>query len=623
MGGPAGDLVAERRYRDVALQAFDIIDLANLPENDRHLAAKDLELRRLYVALHVEVEAPAEAELSEAHLLALEERRVGRFIHFRRDRSNRVPVGQRLGASRRLVVLGDPGAGKTTLLRWLATAYLLRLQHDAGLTELPDADTLPDQDWLPVLVRCRDLGPEGVTGSVDDALRRSLHKLELPPGECDAVLAMLRRRLDAGSALVLIDGLDEIADPKLRAGFCRQLEQLHVTYPDTPIVVTSRVVGYRELGTRIGRGFEHLTVSELTREEKDEFAKRWCALTELPERRTEAEAGLIRDLHSTQRIEDLIGNPMLLTTMALVRRRIGKLPSRRVDLYRTAVEVLLNWRAEVDEPLDEAKALPQLRYLAYAMCDRGVQQLRHDEAVGLLNHLWEEFPHLRRVTRREPEDFLRLLERRIGILTETGEVRHHGDLVPVYEFRHLTFQEYLAGLALISGHFPGADRSRSLAERVAPLAARISVPESGEAAVAASWREPLRLCLTACNDADADATLLTILTPPDNEDATATGRARAIMAARCLADEPNVTEPVAHEVLRAFVTHIDAADSTEEGGTNLHTAARELAGSDWASLLERHLCAEAWRREPAARTNVPSCTWVHQRRPPPRRRHAA
>jgi predicted NACHT family NTPase len=41
----------------------------------------------------------------------------------RPDRTeSRSPVGERLGASRRLVVLGDPGGGKTTMLRWMATA---------------------------------------------------------------------------------------------------------------------------------------------------------------------------------------------------------------------------------------------------------------------------------------------------------------------------------------------------------------------------------------------------------------------------------------------------------------------------------------------------------------------
>ncbi|MCI5168401.1 MAG: TIR domain-containing protein, partial [Candidatus Electrothrix sp. GM3_4] len=41
----------EARYRELALKSCDIIDLANLPEDDRHLASRELELRRLYVVL--------------------------------------------------------------------------------------------------------------------------------------------------------------------------------------------------------------------------------------------------------------------------------------------------------------------------------------------------------------------------------------------------------------------------------------------------------------------------------------------------------------------------------------------------------------------------------------------
>ncbi|MGX9726927.1 MAG: S1 family peptidase [Candidatus Electronema sp. VV] len=43
----------EARYRELALKSCDIIDLANLPEDDRHLASRELQLRQLYVALRM------------------------------------------------------------------------------------------------------------------------------------------------------------------------------------------------------------------------------------------------------------------------------------------------------------------------------------------------------------------------------------------------------------------------------------------------------------------------------------------------------------------------------------------------------------------------------------------
>ena len=145
---------------------------------------------------------------------------------------------------------------------------------------------------------------------------------------------------------------------------------------------------------------------------------------------------------------------MLLTTMALVKKKVGKLPNKRADLYGEAVEVLLNWRSDVDERLDPDEAMPQLEYIAYAMCASGVQQLRGDEITTLLGKMRSEFPSVRAAQRHDPLEFLQLLERRTGILVEIGRVRHKGRSVAEYEFRHLTFQEYLAGLALVEGRFP-------------------------------------------------------------------------------------------------------------------------------------------------------------------------
>ena len=74
---------------------------------------------------------------------------------------------------------------------------------------------------------------------------------------------------------------------------------------------------------------------------------------------------------------------MLLTTMALIKRKIGRLPERRVVYYEKTVEVLLNWRSAVDTPLDSREALPQLEYLAHSMCADGLQQLHEDQVLVL------------------------------------------------------------------------------------------------------------------------------------------------------------------------------------------------------------------------------------------------
>ncbi|WP_295437316.1 NACHT domain-containing protein [uncultured Thiodictyon sp.] len=595
----------ESRYRALALKACDIIDLVNLPEDDRHLAHQELQVRRLYVALRMRLEVQAGDQVDDTTLAALERRRAPGWGGSARDgaeKDNRVSLGERLGATRRLVVLGDPGAGKSTLLRWLATAYLLRLQAVPEWRDLPDIASLPDTDWLPVLIRCRDLPAEADT--LDAMLRHSLRRTELPESQCEPLRQLLRAKLEAGEALLLVDGLDEITDPGARARFADQLVAIHHSIEKAPMVVTSRIVGYREMGYRIRAGFEHLTVADLSKEDKDDFARRWCALTERAERRDEAAADLIHDIHSSDRIERLTGNPMLLTTMALIKRKIGRLPQRRVDLYEKAVEVLLNWRSVVDSALDPREALPQLEYLAHAMCSEGIQQVREDQALDLLRQVRMDYPQIHPLQQHNPEEFLALLERRTGILIQSGHTRHNGHSVPIYEFRHLTFQEYLAGIALVQGHYRGRDKAQGLSEAIAPLAGHVGespVSMIGvlDIDVVENWREALRLCLTACNDDTVDSALLAILHPLPDE--TGTVRPRAVMAALCLADEPNVSTSVAQEVLQVLAAQVRRGDGGGVVGSSLTAAVMELATSRWSLALGDYLLDEFFRSEPEQR----------------------
>ncbi|MCP3169063.1 HEAT repeat domain-containing protein [Myxococcus qinghaiensis] len=553
---------AERRYRQLALEACDIINLANLPEGERDVVSRKLELRKLYVPLRVRVEASSQDEAADARLKALEQRRAASLRGVPdTEMQVRFPLGERLAEAKRLVVLGDPGAGKSTLIRWLATAYLLRLKQDPELNALPDIATLPDRHWLPIIVRCRDLDPASISGSLSSILRHTLRKTEMLEAEVEVLQAVLLQKLAEGEALLLIDGLDEISEAGARVRFCEQLEKIHVAMPAAPIVVTSRVVGYREMmGHRIGRGFEHVTVDDLSPEDKDDFVRRWCAVTEPAERRATIEEELISDIHSTDRIERLTGNPMLLTTMALVKRKVGKLPRRRTDLYWEAVQVLLNWRrAEANDPLELWEALPQLGFVAYAMCDRGVQRLRRDEVLSLLHQVREEYPRLHDVRRHSPENFLILIERYTGILIESGHEKHQDMSVPVYEFRHLTFQEYLAARALVHHCFPSAPQN-SLAENIAPLAmkpAAVGGQEESHVQHAASWPEVLRLCVAICGHVDVDAVLLAIFTPLPGEPLETAVGLRAFQAALCLVDEPNASDEVARRILLKLAEHLD------------------------------------------------------------------
>jgi NACHT domain/Calcineurin-like phosphoesterase/HEAT repeats len=615
-------------YLRAARGLWDIVDLAGLPEDDRHLAMQKFMLRQLYMPLRMVIEQGSADTLDDelALLDALEARRernrlasAGRSAEGETgEPDSRISLGTWLGkilgakqtagdtrtsVAPRLVLVGDPGGGKSTLLRWLATACLLRLDNSADFALLPDVDTLPAFDWVPILVRCRELDKDTLgQSSLEDILRQTLPKLELSASYVPSLIALLRKRLEGGTAIFLVDGLDEIADPNQRIAFCERLEVIARSYAHAPILATSRIVGYREMRRRIGGGFVHGTLDDLTPEEKDAFVDRWCQVTTAdPLRRLNEAAALRRGIHENDRVARLTGNPMLLTTMALVQRKVGRLPSRRHKLYWEAVDLLLRWRATPDEPpLDADEALPQLEYIAYAMCDRGVQRLRRDEVLALLTEMRNAYPDIRPVLRQTPEQFLAVLERRTGLLTEMGVVQHDGSPASVYEFRHLTFQEYLAALALIRGHFPGHVIGSSLALRIAPLSGRLEVDESrdGEVMVTQNWREAIRLCVASCNDDDVSSVLDAVLQPIEKAET----RPRAILAAQCLADEPNVQSAQAAQILAAFASQMRRTEGLGFVRTELEFAAMELASGDWSATLETSLVREFLMRGPGARS---------------------
>lgn len=263
------------------------------------------------------------------------------------------------------------------MLRWLATAFLLRHINDPAFDQLPDVQTLPEQNWIPVLIRCREIGDDDLCRSFKDVLQMHLDKSELQPQEAQVMFAVILDRLAKGEVLLLVDGLDEISNLRVRQAFAS-------SWNAPPCVIQvrrswrPRIVGYRDMPDRMRTGFAHGVIGDLHPETKDLFAKRWVEATEAhqsKENRERSAKDLMAALHSSDRIERLTSNPMLLTTMALVKRKVGKLPTRRHKLYAEAVSVLLNWNPNVYTVIEDEEALPQLAFLAYEMCRRGVQQL--------------------------------------------------------------------------------------------------------------------------------------------------------------------------------------------------------------------------------------------------------
>ncbi len=565
---------AERRYVELALRTFDTIDLVGLPAGRGHIAAPPL--HRLYVPLRVQARDPQS------------------------------PLGEALREARRLVILGDPGAGKTTLVHWLATTYLRKMTTSPiEWIQLPEVSTLPNDRLLPIVISCRDLDPASTAAALDDFLRHTLHQAGMSESDTADLLVRWRERLREGRVLLLIDGLDAIPDLQARALFCRQIEQIAIAYPETLLVVTSRPAAYRELDYPLSRSFQAVTLADWSREDQESFIHHWFFWIEpQPDRRERETDELIRAIHSTQRMERLAGNPLLLTVMALVKPRLGSLPKRRAELYWEAIQVLPGRPSGSGAPLPVREVLPQLEYLAYVMCERALQQLAEPEVLEILTAFQSHLAPSHPAHSHPPEELLLAVERSTGILRRAGERRHLGVEVPVLELCHPMFREYLAALAIVDGHYPDGPADQPLAQRLASLASRTVTLPKGEVVVRDPWPEVLRLAV-ACSGGEAGDALLALIQLPAGEEAAGAGRSRSVLAALCLADEPEAGEATAWQVLSSLARCIRPDGPLAK--TSLDQAMQELLSSRWAALFKLALVREFQVREGRDRWSIGFC----------------
>ncbi|MFZ4702887.1 MAG: DUF4062 domain-containing protein, partial [Candidatus Methylumidiphilus sp.] len=327
-----------------------------------------IELDRIYIRLRATRQRQIRVEdhwLDEEMRLAPGERH--RMAARETVTTETVTAEEALASYERLVVLGDPGCGKTTLLRYLALIYAKDWAEGDGLVRKALGNEEPER--LPILLLLRQFGrflqtqaDDGADGHgllLDFLLKSCVSdRIQLPEDFFDGFLR-------EGRAVILLDGLDEVADPKSRQRVARLVESFTRTYDRCRYVVTSRIVGYT--GTaRLGEAYALTTVLDFTRQDIAQFLAVWNRLIAVAEKGDNASAiayaesqsgQLLQAIDGNPRIRELAINPLLLTVIAMVHRDRVKLPDRRAELYAEAVDVLLG-KWEEAKGVKETPILP-------------------------------------------------------------------------------------------------------------------------------------------------------------------------------------------------------------------------------------------------------------------------
>jgi formylglycine-generating enzyme required for sulfatase activity len=370
-------------------------------------------------------------------------------------------VDEVLDTYSRLVVLGDPGSGRTTLSRYLALLYARDLAEGTALVQ--EKLGLDERGRLPILLLARQIGAflcahrpvdDGTEGHAVllEFIFRSLEneRIQLPADFFDESLTQ-------GQAVILVDGLDEVADPDLRRRISRLVEAFTQAYADCRYIVASRAVGYTG-PVRLGAGYETTTVQDFSMADVERFLANWHWLVAISQmgqgENIEVYAKiqtrqLLEAIRASSRIRELAANPLLLTVIAMVHHDRVRLPDRRAELYSEALDVLLGkWEEAkgvkevpilVGKPFGSGDKRMTLQNLALRMHEKKLTQIAAEDLHRWLDETFAEIVRPPQEPGHATNRFLQVMEERTGLL-----IQREG----VYAFSHLSFQEYLTALAV-------------------------------------------------------------------------------------------------------------------------------------------------------------------------------
>ncbi|MEN8759857.1 MAG: SUMF1/EgtB/PvdO family nonheme iron enzyme [Desulfobacterales bacterium] len=408
-----------------------------------------------------------------------------------KDTSRRLSALAVLNKEPRLAMLGDPGSGKSTFVNFVALCMAgeaLGLSNvnlklltaplpEEEIEESAEDESAPrPQSWdhgflLPVRIVLRDFAARGLPDSGQSADSETLWNFIIAElgGNLKEYGPHLKKTLLEKGALILLDGLDEVPDADRRRVQVKQAVQGFATdFTRCRFLITSRTYAYQRQDWKLD-GFDEVVLSDFSSTQIARFIDSWYGhisiVRNLDPDDAAGRATLLKTaVERSSRLTELAARPLLLTLMASLHAwRGGSLPEKREELYRDAVDLLLDqW--ESPKVVRDAEGRPLVRQPSLAEWLKVDREMVRTELNRLAFEAHQDQPELlgtadiaqaqlvtslMRVARNPEVNPARLVEHvrdRTGLLVERGE--------GVFTFPHRTFQEYLAACHLTDSGFP-------------------------------------------------------------------------------------------------------------------------------------------------------------------------
>jgi hypothetical protein len=305
----------------------------------------------------------------------------------------------------RLLILGKPGAGKTTFLKRLAV-------------KCAKGEFRPD--LVPAFIELRGLGNRWILDHISELWGADPWPI-----------------IEAGRAMVLLDGLDEVPDVRF-ASLRTEIESLAERAGASLVVMTCRIAAHEYVFQR----FSEVEVADFGEAQIAEFSRLWFAARRMPEKA----ATFQTKLEANESLRELAQSPLLLTMMCLLFEDRPDFDGDRAELYGEAVAILLRkWDSKRsimrDQPYKNLTLRQKQDLLAGVAYGRFEKNEYLFEKRSLEKEIADYFSRFAQTVEIDPESIVRSIEAQHGLLVE----RARG----IHSFAHLTFQEYFTAKRMV------------------------------------------------------------------------------------------------------------------------------------------------------------------------------
>lgn len=346
------------------------------------------------------------------------------------------------------VILVQPGSGKTTSVKYLVNSIF------------QDDKFLKNFYRIPIVIRLRELNAtNGVYGNLQSG--GIFEKLSLIFGlkfkinhtikqgnkntheptinttqeDNEKLRILLSSRiipyiLDQQKILLILDGFDEIIDSHIKNLVISEIQELNQRLGNVNFILTSRTSDY-------GLALENTHVyeiSELNENQIKDFSYKWFENESISQL-------FVDELKTKLPYKDFYRRPLLLTQLAILYGRSNEIPGRPNEIYNRVIELILrDWNEKQGLKRSskyaafnvEAKRV-FLSAMAYKLSTRFYGRVySRNQLYSVYKELHIKFPEL---PTKEVKEVIAEIETHNGLIIQSA--------YDMYEFSHLTFQEFL------------------------------------------------------------------------------------------------------------------------------------------------------------------------------------